>query len=45
MAKKAVIMTGGKQYLVSEGETLEVELQGTDAKTATFEPLMVMAKR
>ena len=39
MAKKAVIMTGGKQYLVSEGETLEVELLGAD-KTAVFEPLM-----
>lgn len=41
MAKKAVIMTGGKQYLVSEGDTLEVELLGSD-KTATFEPLMVI---
>lgn len=41
MAKKAVIMTGGKQYLVSEGDTLEVELLGSD-KTATFEPLLVI---
>lgn len=39
--KKAVITTGGKQYLVSEGDTLEVELLGAD-KTATFEPLMVI---
>lgn len=41
MVKKAVISTGGKQYLVSEGETLEVELLGVE-KTATFEPLMVI---
>lgn len=41
MAKKAVITTGGKQYLVSEGDTLEVELLGSD-KTATFEPLLVI---
>jgi ribosomal protein L21 len=31
--KKAVIATGGKQYLVSEGQTLEVDLLGGD-KTA-----------
>ena len=41
MAKKAVITTGGKQYLVSEGDTLEVEVLGSD-KTATFEPLLVI---
>lgn len=40
--KKAVIATGGKQYLVSEGETLEVELLNNDDKTVTFEPLMVI---
>jgi large subunit ribosomal protein L21 len=40
--KKAVIATGGKQYLVTEGETLQVELLHLDAKTATFEPLMVI---
>ena len=40
--KKAVIASGGKQYLVSEGETLEVELLKTDSKTATFEPLLVI---
>lgn len=40
--KKAVIATGGKQYLVSEGETLEVELLNNDGKTVTFEPLMVI---
>lgn len=40
--KKAVIVTGGKQYLVSEGETLEVELLKADSKTVTFEPLLVI---
>lgn len=39
--KKAVIATGGKQYLVSEGETLEVELLGEDKKVS-FEPLLVI---
>lgn len=39
---KAVIATGGKQYIVSEGETLSVELLGTDDKQVTFEPLMVI---
>lgn len=40
--KKAVIATGGKQYLVAEGETLEVELLKQESKTATFVPLLVM---
>jgi large subunit ribosomal protein L21 len=40
--KKAVIATGGKQYLVTEGETLEVELLKADGKSATFEPLLVI---
>jgi len=40
--KKAVIATGGKQYIVSEGETLEVELLHSDDKTVTFEPLLVI---
>lgn len=39
--KKAVISTGGKQYIVSEGETIAVELLKVD-KTATFEALMVI---
>jgi len=39
--KKAIIATGGHQYLVSEGETLEVEtLQ--DEKTAKFDALLVI---
>ena len=40
--KKAVIATGGKQYVVSEGETLEVELLGSDDSKISFEPLLVV---
>jgi large subunit ribosomal protein L21 len=40
--KKAVIATGGKQYIVTEGETVEVELLHDDSKTVTFEPLLVI---
>ncbi len=40
--KKAVIATGGKQYLVSEGETIEVELLHADGKNVEFEPLLVI---
>jgi large subunit ribosomal protein L21 len=40
--KKAVIQTGGKQYLVAEGETIQVE-RLKDAQTAvSFEPLMLI---
>ena len=40
--KKAVIVTGGKQYLVTEGETLEVELLKQGGKTANFAALLVI---
>lgn len=40
--KKAVIATGGKQYLVTEGETLEVELLHNSDKKVAFEPLLVI---
>jgi large subunit ribosomal protein L21 len=40
--KKAVIATGGKQYLVAEGETVVVELIKQEGKTATFSPLLVI---
>lgn len=40
--KKAVIQTGGKQYVVSEGDTLNVELLNVADKTVSFEPLMIM---
>jgi large subunit ribosomal protein L21 len=39
--KKAVIATGGKQYLVTEGLELDVELL-KDEKSVTFEPLLVI---
>lgn len=39
--KKAVIATGGKQYLVTEGEQIEVELLPT-GKTVDFEALLVI---
>lgn len=42
--KKAVIATGGKQYLVYEGETLSVEvLKGAETSTSVdFEALLVI---
>jgi large subunit ribosomal protein L21 len=40
--KKAVIVTGGKQYVVSEGEILKVELIKETGKSASFEPLLVI---
>jgi large subunit ribosomal protein L21 len=40
--KKAVIQTGGKQYLVAEGQELEVELLAADKKPI-FEPIMVIS--
>lgn len=40
--KKAVIATGGKQYLVAEGETIEVELIKDASGKLTFDPLLVI---
>lgn len=40
--KKAVIATGGKQYIVTEGEVVDVELIKSEKKTVTFDPLMVI---
>lgn len=40
--KKAVIRTGGKQYLVSEGETIKIELIKQAGKQVEFEPLLVL---
>lgn len=40
--KKAVIQTGGKQYLVAEGDSLEVELLKDADKKVTFEALLVI---
>ena len=42
MAKRAVIVAGGKQYVVSEGETVEVELIKNAGKSVNFEPLLVI---
>lgn len=41
-SKKAVILTGGHQYLVSEGETLEVDLLDPAQQTTAFEALLVI---
>lgn len=41
MSKKAVIQSGGKQYLVSEGETLEVELL-EEGKVPSFDAILVI---
>jgi large subunit ribosomal protein L21 len=40
--KKAVIATGGKQYLVYEGEQLEVELLDPAQQSTAFEALLVI---
>lgn len=38
----AVITTGGKQYLVSEGQTLTVEkIEMKEGEVLTFEPMLV----
>lgn len=42
MAKKAIISTGGKQYVVAEGETVRVELIKGAGKSVSFEPLLVI---
>jgi large subunit ribosomal protein L21 len=39
---KAVIKVGGKQYVVAEGEKLEVELLHAEGKSVTFDPLLVI---
>lgn len=40
--KKAVIQTGGKQYLVSEGETLNVELVKSEKNKTSFDALLLI---
>ncbi len=43
MANLAVIQTGGKQYLVKEGDTLRVEkLDAKDGDTVSFDALLVL---
>lgn len=38
---QAVIVAGGKQYMVSPDQTLEIDLAG-DAKSLEFSPLMII---
>lgn len=40
--KKAVVLTGNKQYLVSEGQTLDVDYIKNASKTIYFEPLLII---
>lgn len=40
--KKAVIKTGGKQYLVSEGDTLDIDYMSDAKKSIDFTPLMTL---
>lgn len=40
--KKAVIATGGKQYVVSEGEELAVESLKVDGKKIDFDALLII---
>ena len=40
--KKAVSATGGKQYVVTEGEVIDIELLNTTDQTVSFEPLLVI---
>ena len=42
MAKKAVIQTGGKQYMVSEGDVISVELVKSETDSVTFEPILIV---
>lgn len=42
MSEKAVISTGGKQYIVSKGDELEIELINPGSKKISLEPLMVI---
>jgi large subunit ribosomal protein L21 len=40
--KRAVIQTGGHQYLVAEGEELEVDLLDPNQKSTAFEALLIL---
>lgn len=40
--KKAVIVSGGKQYLVSEGETLTLEKIKKVGSNVEFDPILVL---
>ncbi len=40
--KKAIIRTGGNQYVVQEGDTIEVDLIKDAKKSVEFTPLLVL---
>ncbi len=40
--KKAVISTGGKQYIVTEGQTLDVERIKNATDSVSFTPLLII---
>lgn len=40
--KKAVILTGGKQYIVSEGDEIFVDLIKTDKKSVDFDNVLLV---
>jgi large subunit ribosomal protein L21 len=40
--KKAVILTGGKQYIVKEGDSIEVERIKDEKDKLTFAPLLII---
>ena len=42
MAKKSVIQTGSKQYVVQEGDTVAVELIRDAGKTVSLDTLLVI---
>ena len=42
MSKKAIIQTGGKQYVVAEGDVIAVELLKDAGKSVSFEPLLLI---
>ena len=43
--KKAVISTGSKQYLVAEGDQINVELVHSDTKTVSFDALLLITDK
>lgn len=40
--KKAIIKTGGKQYIVTEGQTFDVDLINSKDKKIEFKPLLLI---
>jgi large subunit ribosomal protein L21 len=43
--KKAIIKTGGKQYLVTEGQEIDVELLKDTKGKVSFTPLLVIDEK